>query len=228
MRRMLRAAGVLAAIAAAVVAATAASGRGATAAVPANVDVSQRHLNESEEAIAVNPTNPRNIVVVTNVGWTLAYARRPDEAISAYRRALALDPSYIQARWRLGNELAFVGRFDDAITEARRVVELTRRSPSSVAWLAQAYARAGRRTDAIGLLKELLDLSRTRYVSPVGIYGAYFFLGDADQGFAWLEKSFQERSNGVAYLAVDAVFDRVRDDPRYRQIATRIGLTYAP
>src|SRR5947199_8712411 len=39
-----------------------------TAATPTNVDVSQRHLNESEEAIAVNPTNPNNIVVVTNIG----------------------------------------------------------------------------------------------------------------------------------------------------------------
>src|SRR5437773_7044172 len=39
-----------------------------TAATPANVDVSQRHLNESEETIAVNPTNPSNIVIVSNVG----------------------------------------------------------------------------------------------------------------------------------------------------------------
>src|SRR5512133_966077 len=37
-------------------------------AAPANVDVSERHLNESEEAIAVNPTNPSNIVIFTNVG----------------------------------------------------------------------------------------------------------------------------------------------------------------
>ena len=37
------------------------------AASPTNVDVSQRHTNESEEAIAVNPTNPKNIVMVTNV-----------------------------------------------------------------------------------------------------------------------------------------------------------------
>src|SRR5713101_8524501 len=35
---------------------------------PLNVDVSQRPLNESEEAIAINPTNPSNIVIVTNVG----------------------------------------------------------------------------------------------------------------------------------------------------------------
>src|SRR5258706_2440993 len=39
-----------------------------TSSTPTNVDISQRHLNESEEAIAVNPTNPNNIVVFTNVG----------------------------------------------------------------------------------------------------------------------------------------------------------------
>jgi hypothetical protein len=41
---------------------------GSAGAVPANVNVSQRHLNESEEAIAVNPTNPDNVVVFTNIG----------------------------------------------------------------------------------------------------------------------------------------------------------------
>jgi BNR/Asp-box repeat protein len=35
---------------------------------PVNVDVSQRAGNESEQTIAVNPTNPRNIVIVTNIG----------------------------------------------------------------------------------------------------------------------------------------------------------------
>src|SRR5512140_1783751 len=44
-----------------------AAGVAGAAPVP-NVDVSQRHLNESEEAIAVNPANPNNIVTVTNVG----------------------------------------------------------------------------------------------------------------------------------------------------------------
>jgi hypothetical protein len=35
--------------------------------IPTNVDVSQRDGNESEETVAVNPTNPNNIVIVTNV-----------------------------------------------------------------------------------------------------------------------------------------------------------------
>src|SRR5947207_380801 len=55
---------IAAALAAAPVATVGATFHG----TPANVDVSQRHLNESEESIAVNPTNPKNIVIVTNVG----------------------------------------------------------------------------------------------------------------------------------------------------------------
>src|SRR5215510_3941710 len=39
----------------------------AKSSTPQNVDVSQRVGNESEEAIAVNPTNPNNIVIFTNI-----------------------------------------------------------------------------------------------------------------------------------------------------------------
>ena len=56
----------------AIAAALAAVPGAATPSTPTNVDVSQRLGNESEEAIAVNPTNPSNIVVFTNVGHTEA------------------------------------------------------------------------------------------------------------------------------------------------------------
>ena len=38
--------------------------------IPGNVDVSQRPGNEAEEAVAVNPTDPANVVIVTNVAGT--------------------------------------------------------------------------------------------------------------------------------------------------------------
>jgi hypothetical protein len=43
------------------------AGKPVVPATPPNIDISQRHTNESEEAIAVNPTNPQNIVMVSNV-----------------------------------------------------------------------------------------------------------------------------------------------------------------
>ncbi len=44
----------------------------AKSSTPQNVDVSHRLGNESEEAIAVNPTNPNNIVIVTNIAEGVA------------------------------------------------------------------------------------------------------------------------------------------------------------
>jgi hypothetical protein len=63
---------LLAALTAAILTGATLAASPAAAATPTNVDISQRHLNESEEAIAVNPTNPNNIVVFTNIGHTEA------------------------------------------------------------------------------------------------------------------------------------------------------------
>ncbi len=46
--------------------AAAAASKSASPFVPSNLDVSQRPGNQSEEAIAVNPTNPNNVVIVSN------------------------------------------------------------------------------------------------------------------------------------------------------------------
>jgi BNR/Asp-box repeat. len=43
------------------------SAAGPKSSTPQNVDVSQRLGNESEEAIGINPTNPNNIVIFTNI-----------------------------------------------------------------------------------------------------------------------------------------------------------------
>jgi hypothetical protein len=70
MQRALRVAGLVGAVSvlAALPGSVPSARATAQAHVPLNVDVSRRPANESEEAIAVNPTNPNNIVIVTNVG----------------------------------------------------------------------------------------------------------------------------------------------------------------
>jgi hypothetical protein len=50
-----------------VIAALSVSAVNAKGGPPPNVNVSQRAGNESEEAVAVNPTNPKNIVIFTNI-----------------------------------------------------------------------------------------------------------------------------------------------------------------
>jgi len=194
----------------------------------ANYLVSRRQLSQAiAEVRLAEQLDPFSLVVITNVGWTLGYDRRPDEAIAAYRRALALDPRYVQARSRFASELSVIGRFDESAAEARQVADLSRHNPPSLALLAQIHARAGRRSEAVSLLNQLLNVQRTTYVSPVLIYATYFHLGDRENGFTWVEKALQERSNGTVYMAVDRFFDPFRDDPRYQEAIRRIGLSDA-
>src|SRR5437763_5402885 len=85
---------IAAALAAAPVATVGATFRG----TPANVDVSRRHLNESEETIAVNPTNPRNVVIVTNVG------HREAGLTAGMFAAVSFDGGHTWARRLIGND----------------------------------------------------------------------------------------------------------------------------
>jgi TolB-like protein/Tfp pilus assembly protein PilF len=181
-----------------------------------------------DEAVAevrkAEELDPLSMVVLTNVGWTLAYTGHLQEAIDHYHKALALDRDYVQAHWRLGDAYARTNRLDDAIREIETTVALTHRSPSSLAWLAQVYGQAGRRKEAEGLLAELRAVAARRYVSPQGISVLYFTLGDRDRGFQWLEKAYEERSNGIAYLAVEPLLEPWRGDPRYRDLLRRVDL----
>jgi eukaryotic-like serine/threonine-protein kinase len=168
--------------------------------------------------------DPLSMVVLTNVGWTLAYAGRLPEAIEAYRKALSLDPNYAQAHWRLSGAYAKLGRFDEATQAVEKAAALSGRNPSSLAWMARIYAVAGRRSEAKALLEQLLTLSATRYVSPLGIAYIYFNLDDKDRCFEWLERAYQERSNGIAYLGADPYLEPLRADPRYRELMRRVDL----
>jgi len=89
---------------------------------------------------------------------------------------------------------------------------------------AQVYARGGRTEEARKILEALVIEARTRYVSPALFASIYFELGERDEAFCWVERAYRERSNYVAYIAIDDSFDAVRTDTRYPNLLRRIGL----
>jgi len=52
----------------------------------------------------------------------------------------------------------------------------------------------------------------------------YAALGDVDQAFKWLEKSYQEHSGWPFFIKVDPMADPLRSDPRYGPFLKRMGL----
>jgi hypothetical protein len=90
--------------------------------------------------------------------------------------------------------------------------------------LGHAFARAGHYAEARAVLAELLETSKRRTVTPYGIALIYGALGDADQAFAWLERTCEERSWWVMWLNMDPRLSELRADPRFQAVVRYVGL----
>ena len=150
--------------------------------------------------------------------------RRFDEAIEHYVKVIEANPDSYFAHWHLGFVYAAKSRYKEAIASFEKSAELSGRGSGSLGGLGMVYALAGRRADAQKVLNELSERAEHRYVTPVSFAYIHTGLGNKDQAFAWLEKSYQERSYFMVYLKVAAMVDPLRSDPRFADLLRRVGL----
>ncbi|MHC4218121.1 MAG: protein kinase domain-containing protein [Planctomycetota bacterium] len=174
------------------------------------------HVERSREL------EPLSAVIHINAGFVYTWAGRLDEAVDEARTALQLEPHNVIAQWLVAMGCARQSRPDEAIAALNRAVELSERAPFVLAALANAYARMGREDDARRTLEEVMtarDVLPTVHVALV-----YTALGDDDRAFEWLDRAVQEGNSLLTFMNVIRDFDRLRADPRFRDIDKRIGL----
>ncbi len=180
-----------------------------------------RALQEVRLAGDLDPLSP---ITQTQIGWILVYARRFPEGIAQYNKVLQANPAYLWAEWQLGIALMLTRDYSAAIETFRETAALDHRSSSVLGTLGMAYGLAGQRREAVKVLDELLARSSRRYVPAHSIMEIYVGLGNREKVFEWMEKSYQEHANGMAWLAVWPGFDSIRGDPRFDMYLRRIGL----
>ncbi len=114
------------------------------------------------------------------------------------------------------------GQLSQAIGELKRAASVSD-APLYVALLGHAYAVAGDRPKAFAILHDLDELSKHKYVSPIDMAVVYTGLGDKSSAFAWLERGYSERTTRILELP-DPIFDALRDDSRFADLTSRVGL----
>jgi eukaryotic-like serine/threonine-protein kinase len=193
----------------------------------ANFLCSRLRFDEAiREVTVARELDPLSLIVNTNVGWVLYMARRNDDAIQQLKKTLLLDPSYQQAQSRLAGAYILAKRFDDAIELSVTAARASTGQPiNGLVAVEQVKMLAGRPNQFEQLLDDMVAHLSERYVSSGAIANYYFSLRRRDdEGFRWLEKAYRERTNNIAYLAVEPMYDRVRDDPRFTALLRAVGL----
>ena len=83
---------------------------------------------------------------------------------------------------------------------------------------------SGDRKKARQILGQLEHLERSQWVCPYEMAAAYAALGDREQVFWYLDKSYRERSGCLPDLLTDPRFDSVRGDPRCVRLLEKLKL----
>src|SRR5690606_26655760 len=132
-------------------------------------------LQLARRAVELDPLTPFNH---HNVGWTLYFGRRYEEALDQYRRVVAEFPSYGFGYYGLSKIHRLTGDTAAAIDECARASEYLGGSIFARLAEAECLAADGRRADALALLRELEEMSKDRFVSPYQIALGYAFLSN--------------------------------------------------
>jgi Tfp pilus assembly protein PilF len=182
-----------------------------------------RHGEAIAEMRKARSLDPLSLIINADLAEILLIAHFNDESAQQSRRTIEMDPDFALAHNQLAEAHLQEHRLDDAITEFRKAVQLSDGSPICTANLARAYALSGRRADAEQLLSGLKQRSNPAYSNAAEIAMVYAALSEKAQAMAWLERGYGERFNPGVLLRPG--FDSLRNDPRFRDIEHRVGLT---
>ena len=88
-----------------------------------------------------------------------------------------------------------------------------------------ADGSAGDITYAEETLARLEQKRREDYISPVELATLNIALGRNQDALDWIDKAFEERRGWLAYLNVHPVVDPLREEPRFKQMIEKMGLS---
>lgn len=180
-----------------------------------------RHDESIAEMRKASEVDPLSLIITTNLGTMFYLAGQYDQAEAQMNKALEMDPAFSRARYELGRVYERKKRYSDALREVQNAKP--ENNPAIFAAVARLQALSGRRDEALSTLQRLEAMEGEHRASPYDIAAVHEALGDRDTAFAWLEKAYSQRIARMAYLEVEPLFETMRQDPRFIDLAKRVG-----
>ncbi|MGI8467991.1 MAG: winged helix-turn-helix domain-containing protein [Pyrinomonadaceae bacterium] len=153
-----------------------------------------------------------------------SYEHRFDDAVEQSKMVIEKDPNAYLAYLYLSSAEATRGNFKEGIAAGERASEMSGGDISAQFVLGCNYALMGDRKKTDEILVKLKSFSNQRYVDPFLFVALYTYLGDKDQAFAYMEKSYEGKSYWMTAIKVLPAVDALRSDPRFAEMLKKMNL----
>jgi tetratricopeptide (TPR) repeat protein len=167
-------------------------------------------------------TDPLRAIWYNWLAVYLSALNRPDQAESAIRRALELQPGAESFYCLLSIIEVQRGDAQAALIAAQK------ESPGIWQDVALAIARqiGTDRNAADAALKTLIEKDGS--AAPFQIAEVYALRNDAKDTFDWLDRAWSSHDPGVQTLLYDSLILRFKGDPRFAAFCRKVGLPVSP
>ncbi|MEO8215994.1 MAG: protein kinase [Acidobacteriota bacterium] len=180
-------------------------------------------IAEVKSAIDLEPTS---LASQRQYGMCLYYARRYPEAVTQFKRVVAMDKGFGAPYNWLISTLEMQGNYSEAFEWLMKMKALYKEPEEEI----QAYRTAYQTSGWPGLLRE--RARRRDAMSFRAARGSLYFqgaieqakVGNKDQAFKYLEQSYRAREYWMMFLKVEPGLDSLRPDPRFDELVRRVGL----
>jgi hypothetical protein len=134
------------------------------------------------------------------------------------------DPNFVQGRRKLAFSLEAKGLEQEAIKQWLKVEE----DFGAGAEVVEKYRGACEKDGIKGYWREALKddtESWKRSEATAGAVATYYArLGDRDQAFSWLNRSFESHDPWLVYTKISPLDDNLRNDPRFHVLLKQLRL----
>ena len=177
-------------------------------------------FREISLAVSLDPSSPG---ILKDKGIFYYYTQQYEKAIDTGMLTMELHPAFGTVFRLLSLAYQGLGMYDESIRQNQRWGERTGNVIKTQVSLAQIYAAAGRRSEAKAIADtiENQQLGGNDYRGMAMVYAS---LGDNDNAFIWLEKSYQRHEESLCSLKVDPKLNSLHSDPRFNEMLRKIGL----
>jgi eukaryotic-like serine/threonine-protein kinase len=174
------------------------------------------------EAETACELDPLSLATNLNLGWTLAFAGRLEEAQEQLKKVIEMDSSYLPGPAVLGYVYALQGMYHEAFATLERL-------PPNHPSVGYVHALSGNAAGVHQIVAKLSHPSTGRSRPCLDLAILYLLLGDKDEGLGWLEQACQEHDNKLIYLNCylrlhPRELGRYRREPRFTAVSKQVHL----
>lgn len=167
--------------------------------------------------------DPLSLIIATDHGAVLYYARQYDQAIAQFRAVLEMEPSYPRT-----NILDYAYLEKGMKAEASAHLEKWRYANDPSPWFlcnkAYLLGRLGKLDESRETRDALLRANQQQPIDPLLLAITYLATDERKEALRWLEKAYISHSVSLTSLKVDPMYDALRGEPRFQALLREMNL----